>query len=288
MMLSLASESGFQEERKLLQDVFEVEERPDGSYFVYNYDQRYYKVLSACAKLRLKTRNLPEGNPSYIEVSAADWDTVFTGFTGGPIVRPGPKPENSDQQKTIFSPVSPVSPVATEAFLEEDETTDFNIEEAVEELAQASRTATFSTESSFNPVHFGSAPLSAAPSFNIDSEPRKTVTMEAIDLEQRQKETYRARTEALQSREEAISSREDAVRSREDAAKNRESSIGALEREIAASEAIFIEKEKDIEARYEKLERQRVELEDQAALLHKQKQQLSDLAAHVRRVADAL
>lgn len=258
MMLSLASESGFQEERKLLEDVFESEQRPDGTYFVYTYDQRYYKVLSACAKLRLKTRNLPEGNPSYIEVSAVDWEAVFGGVS---VVVPAQEQQNH----------ASLSPVTSTPAVEEDETTDFNIEEAVEELAQASK-----AESSFadQPVP--------------QPEPRKSVTMEAVDLEQRQKETYRARTEALQSREEAINSREDAVRSREDAAKNRESSISALEREIAASEATVTEKEKEIEARYEKLERQRIELEEQAALLQKQKQQLADLAAHLRGVADAL
>jgi hypothetical protein len=263
MMLSLASESGFQEERKLLEDVFESEQRPDGTYFVYTYDQRYYKVLSACAKLRLKTRNLPEGNPSYIEITAADWETVFGGIT---IVAPA-----EEQQNGIS-----LSPVDSAPVIEEDETTDFNIEEAVEELAQASKTAPVLAESSF----------AAQPA--PQPEPRKSVTMEAVDLEQRQKETYRARTEALQSREEAINSREDAVRSREDAAKNRESTIGALEREIAISEATFTEKEKEIEARYEKLERQRIDLEDQAALLQKQKQQLADLAAHLRSVADTL
>jgi hypothetical protein len=229
-MLSLASESGFQEERKLLQEVFEAEQRPDGGYFVYTYDQRYYKVLSACAKLRLRTRNLPEGNPSYIEVATVDWEAIF-GNADAPVL--------AEQSNVLpLRPETAVAMPVEHVAVEDDEATEFNIEQAVEDLAKATHTKA----SHFTNTTNAFQETTPEPSL----EQRKTVTMEAVDLEQRQKETYRARTEALQSREEAINSREEAVRSREDAAKNREGSIGALEREIAASEATFIEKEKDI------------------------------------------
>ncbi len=77
MILTANAKNNFEEEKQFLRDVFEKEDRNGSSFYIYNYDQRYYKVLSACAKLRLKTRNLPEGNPHYIEINGDDWARIM-------------------------------------------------------------------------------------------------------------------------------------------------------------------------------------------------------------------
>jgi hypothetical protein len=188
-------------EKTLLEEVFEVETRPDGEYYIYNYDQMYYKVLSACAKLKLKIRNLPEGNPSYVEVRAEEWDRAMTGsatVTPIPSARPAPV-------------VQPFTAVA------EDEP---DIARAVERLAARS-----------------AAPVRAVEKETLMEETRPVRLEDTQKASYQSKiQVLKSREHALSTREEAVRLREEAVQQREAAVSSAEEDLFANEQRLASKE----------------------------------------------------
>lgn len=258
MATTLGDKTELGQEKALLLEVFEREERPDGDYHVYSYDNRYYKVLSACAKLRLKTRNLPEGNPSYIEIRSDDWQRVF----GAPKLTAAPAPAAPAPSRSANVRVD-VTTVRPEPADEPD------IEEAVEKLATRSQNGPASTR-------------------RMNEEgPRMELTRgpKADDL---QAGSYHSKLQALKSREQALATREEAVRIREEAVQEREGSVAGAEEDLFITEQRLQGKEKDLDGFSQDLEQLRRDLDEEMAELRVQKQKIIDLADHLRRTASGL
>ena len=253
MATALSQKNEHSAEKTLLEEVFELETRPDGDYFIYNYDQRYYKVLSACAKLKLKVRNLPEGNPSYVEIRAEDWDRVMIGEVPTSL-SPSPASPASIVPAVFRSAVTPVN---------EDEP---DIEGAVERLAARSVVSSLRANEKESPME--------------ETRP--------VRLEDSQATTYQAKLQALKSREQALSTREEAVRIREEAVQQREAAVSGAEEDLFATEQRLSAREKDLGAFSEDLEALRRELDEETAYLKNQRTQMLNLAEHLRKSAEGL
>ncbi len=254
MATALSEKHELSAEKALLEDVFEQESRPDGDYYIYNYDQRYYKVLSACAKLKLKVRNLPEGNPSYVEIKAEDWDRVIVG-TSAPAAAPAEttRPAFASGALRMMDITTPVN---------EDEP---DIERAVERLAARS-----------------------APAIRISDKEIPMEDTRPVRPEETLSASYHAKLQALKSREQALSTREEAVHIREEAVQQREAAITGAEEDLYATEQRLAAKEKDLEAFSDDLEALRRDLDEETAYLKDQRKQMLDLAEHLRKSAESL
>jgi hypothetical protein len=271
MATALSEKTELSAEKKLLKDVFERENRPDGDYFIYSYDQRYYKVLSACAKLKLKTRNLPEGNPSYIEVRAEEWDRMMSGIAA-PAVPVKTPPANDSKKQT--------APIHAEITITEDEP---DIERAVEQLAAHAAAA---------PQKRAERTVEKETIMPVDeiraTSPSRSETRPETRFEDPNSATYQSKLQALKSREQALFTREDAVRIREEAVQQREAAVAGAEEDLFASEQRLGLREKDLEAFSNDLESLRHELNEETDYLQNQRKQLLDLADHLRASAEGL
>ena len=272
--VSLMDPNHLLDERKLLHTVFVREERDGGIFYVYKYDQRYYKILSACAKLRLKTKNLPEGNPTYIEVKFSDWAAVV-GETLPGETAPMQTAASNNNPATGLARFAPAVPPAAEPVLE---TADVMAAVPAEPISDAADIA-----------QAVEALAAAAPAAIY--EPRlETITPEPLaqDSGDKHARSQRIREQSFKSREEALFTREEAVKIREDAVKDRENGILDGEEEIVALEKSLIEKEANLNNLEAELQQLQQHLDTEAAQLLRQKQEIQKLAGHLQRFSETL
>ena len=235
MATALSEKTELGVEKALLEDVFELETRPDGDYYIYNYDQRYYKVLSACAKLKLKVRNLPEGNPSYVEARAEDWDRMMTGNAS----------------------VAPLKGAVSPTAVNEDEP---DIARAVERLA--ARAAL--------PVRVSEKEIPMEETRPVRPEEAQSASYHAkLQALKSREQALSTREEAVRIREEAVQQREGAVASAEEDLFATEQRLASKEKDLDAfSEDLEgLRRELDEETTY--LKGQRKQMLDLAEHLRK-------------------
>jgi hypothetical protein len=272
--VSLMDPNHLLDERKLLHTVFAREERDGGIFYVYKYDQRYYKILSACAKLRLKTKNLPEGNPTYIEVKFSDWAAVV-----GESLPDGSapvQPASTHNSGTSIARFASVVPAAAEVIEETEEEKDNSPIVPAEPISNADDIA-----------QAVEALAATAPATLY--EPRaETATAPLGDINDKQARSQRIREQSFKSREEALFTREEAVKIREDAVKDRENGILDGEEEIVALEKSLIEKEANLNNLEAELQQLQQHLDTEAAQLLRQKQEIQKLAGHLQRFSETL
>lgn len=275
--VSLMDPNHLLDERKLLHTVFVREERDSGVFYVYKYDQRYYKILSACAKLRLKTKNLPEGNPTYIEVKFSDWAAVV-----GETLDGAAAPEQSIPAQPITASISslvvPAAPTAAHSV-------STAAEEAIVIPAEPISSAAVIAEAV--EALAATAPAVAVYEPRIESLPAAT-PIKQEDSADKIERSQRIREQSFKSREEALFTREKAVKVREDAVKDRENSIVDGESEIEIWEKNLANKEQELNQLEAELQRLQQQLDAEAAQLLKQKQEIQRLAGHLQRFSDTL
>lgn len=305
MMVSLVDDSNFEEEKQLLRAVFLQDNRADGVYWVYNYDQRYYKVLSACAKLRLRTRNLPEGNPSYIEIKGKDWAQVIGGIaleepaavekTPEFVEYSFPKEEtfaespafvsnNNDAEEDIFVE-------ETEELEEYQQQPEYSIalEEQESSMSYIEEETGGKAGDDDQDIEQAVARLASRSDTAARQQPALSVVAASEEsLTEKRRFSEQAGQNALRTREVALQSREEAVRLREDAVRSREESLQVTEEELSIAEHTILAKEKRLEERTGKLNVLKEQLDKEAAFLLAQKQEIQKLGEHIRKVSTSL
>jgi hypothetical protein len=68
--------SSFFKDRDLLSRSFVYNQ--DRRVWVYLHDDQVFRVMAACAKLNIPCRNIPQDDPSTIEITNEDWERIFT------------------------------------------------------------------------------------------------------------------------------------------------------------------------------------------------------------------
>ncbi len=300
MMVSLSDDQNLNAEKALLSEVFEKETRADGEYYLYNYDQKYYKVLSACAKLRLRTKNLPEGNPNFIEVKASDWDAVFSGKSSDAdatttnirhLSFESPKARDANEQNpqssalrhsnTVFDDGSLAdSPVVLTTPIDDEDTINETVATIKQQVEAIEPDVTFITPAQSPKTEskiMSSADVLDTPSTELNN-----------DINEKMESSYQARVASMKTRESALKMREDAIRIREEAIKAREDALQANEDEIQFTERTIKSKERILTEKSEQLKTLEAEIREQEERLKRQKKEIASLAEYLQHAADKL
>ncbi|MFN7901951.1 MAG: hypothetical protein ACK5O1_03845 [Holosporales bacterium] len=246
----MSSEKRTLEGRDLVLEVFEPGEWDNVPCYVYEHDDRYFKVMTACAKLRLKTRNLPENEPKYVMIRQEDWVTVF-GAEDSPSSPQITEPENA-------APVAIVEPVQAPVQIPVPQPI---LQPAPKPVVPPPVT-----------VVTVETPVIAAPPPPPPPPPLPPPSPEEI---------YRSRENALMNREDALRVREESVRTREVNLLNDDGEIALLQQTVEAKQADLDSKKKQLGVFQEYLA-------GEASNLRRQQQILQRLANDIQVVSEKL
>jgi hypothetical protein len=257
-MVSLIDQQSYAPERQLLAEVFQQELRDGQLVWIYHYDQRYYKVLSACAKLRLKTKNLPEGNPTFIEVKDTDWQQIIntSGATDAPSPAPSHQPPTQEQSQKNF---------AYQDFIKPSFDTNAPLQQEFVPPQPSPIQPTFVQP--YTQQHHVEAP--------------KQAVIQRIDPKESMRRAEEAHQQSIHTRETSLKTREESIRVREHAVKEREKAIVANDQDLNLLDETLSSKEQRQESRQTKLDYLKGRLDSEAAKLLGQKDEIRKLADHL-------
>jgi hypothetical protein len=250
------------EGRDLVLEVFEPGEWDNVPCYVYEHDDRYFKVMTACAKLRLKTRNLPENEPKYVMIRQEDWVSVF-GAEEPPASLQGTEPESTEPEI--------IEPEIIEPEIIEPEIVEAEIASSAPVVAPTPKPVVDAPVVVLRGEKPNSAPPAPAPAPPPPPPPAPP------SLE----ETYRSRETALMNREDALRVREESVRSRDMSLLSEEGEIALLQQAVEAKQADFESKKKQLGVFQD-------HLAGEASHLRRQQQVLQRLANDVQAVSAKL